>query len=167
MNRGRTGYLGYYFFQPYEGSDGRDRLAGAGATENGLIIIRNNIFCARSLPTRWQKTVTNFWRKREKAYLINSKPSIRKPFLHPIGKDQKAIRGLKGRSLIILYYADRQGRPAPESKWKRTEPIQSAIHFAADECLIRADGTMGDSELFFSGNLGGRGVAWLLPSDFD
>lgn len=164
--QGRTGYLGYYFFQPYEGTDGeahpRHRRNRARAFYHSPQHFLRALFAGALAENGYQ-----LLEQVGERIPYSLKPFDPAPYLYPIEEDQLAIRGLEGRSLIILYYADRKGRPLPEAKWKRVEPIQSGIHFEADECLIRADGTLGDSELLFSGNLGDRGVAWSLPGDYE
>jgi hypothetical protein len=163
--QGRSGSLGYYFFQPYEGFSGKPRARHRRNRQSAYYHSPQHFL--RALFTG--KLPDNGYRLMEQSEgntgnLTDFDPT---PFLHQTGADQMRIKGLRGRKLIILYYGNGKGEPLPPARWKRAQPLQSGLFIGADECLIRADGTMGDSELFFSGSLGGHGVAWSLPSNYE
>lgn len=164
--QGRTGHLGYYFFQAYEEPEGKARGRRQRNRERAYYHSSQHFLRALFADSLAENGYQLLEAEGE-SMPFSLKVFDPTPFLHLTGEGQMAIRGLNSRSLIIQYYADRQGRPLPESKWKRVEPIQSGIRFEADECLIRADGTMGDSKLLFIGKLGSRGVAWSLPGDYN
>ncbi|MEL7160204.1 MAG: carboxypeptidase-like regulatory domain-containing protein [Bacteroidota bacterium] len=75
------------------------------------------------------------------------------------------LRGLDGRKFAILYFFGSRFRPAPVNRRRGTAPLQSRL-LVAGEAIIYPDGTAGDTNLIFSGNIGGRGLAWWLPSDY-
>ncbi|MBC6995113.1 carboxypeptidase-like regulatory domain-containing protein [Neolewinella lacunae] len=87
-------------------------------------------------------------------------------YLHPGEDGTWELRGLAGRSLAILYYADQQKRPLPPEKWRKQQPVQSRCFVQEDRCLLLAGGAFGDASLTFSGDMGSRGLAWLLPVDY-
>ncbi len=87
-------------------------------------------------------------------------------YLHPGEAGTWELRGLAGRSLAILYYADQQKRPLPPDKWRKQQPVQSRCFVQEDRCILLAGGAFGDTYLVFSGEMGSRGLAWLLPMDY-
>ncbi|MCB0629116.1 MAG: carboxypeptidase-like regulatory domain-containing protein [Lewinella sp.] len=161
---GRTGSLGYYFFQPEEGFDGKTRARHRRNRERAYYNSPQHLLRALYAGD----PANSGYRIMEPPADENGSPQDvdLSAHLQVTGPDEKVITGLQGHHLIVLYYGDRKGRPLPPARWKRVHPTQSGLFFGADNCPIRADGTMGDSGLYFSGSLGGRGVARALPSDF-
>lgn len=153
----RTGYLGYYFYQPYEQVRRRHKRN----RERAYFHSRQHFL--RSLHA--DSLAENGYQLLEKVGEALEDFDI-SPFLHPGTEQEVAVRGLRGRTFIILYYGNAKGRPKPPRKWRSSNPIQSGVHFRSDEYLIRPDGTMGEQPLLFSGHLGTRGIAWALPGDY-
>lgn len=76
------------------------------------------------------------------------------------------LAGLAGREFAVLYYGDKQFRPLPEKKWRRAQPVQSRFFVEFDRCSILSGGAFGDAGIAFSGYMGTRGMAWILPVDY-
>lgn len=165
--QGSSAYLGYYFFQAQEGTKGQVRPRHQKNREKAYYNSPQHFLRSVFSGTLAENGFRIFQEVREPD---NKQTRVElfdlQPFVVKLSDDLMAIRGLNGRKLIVLYYGDAQGRPLPEAKWKRHQPAQSGLHFGEDECFIRADGTIGDSRLLFSGSMGGRGVAWILPADY-
>lgn len=165
---GRTGYLGHYFFISEEGPDGKVRPQHQKNRQraffNSSLHFLRSLFSGTLAENGYQvlEAVKDGTAKEKKLL-----PFDITPFLHRVEKDQLEIRGLAGRQLVILYYGDARGRPIPANKWKNKQPVQSGMHFGENACRIRPDGTVGDSDLAFSGYIGSHGVAWILPSDYE
>lgn len=165
---GRTSHLGHYFFIRREGPEGKVR--GRHERNRQRAFYNSSLHFLRSLYAG--KLKENGYQIYEQEKDKNGKNKKLKkfditPYVQIIEGDQLEIKNLAGRSLIILFYGDAKGRPLPPNKWRRAQPVQSGIHIGQEACLIRPDGTVGDSDLAFSGYIGSRGVAWILPSDFD
>lgn len=165
--QGTTSYFGHFFFQEKENVN--DRLKKRYQKKRERAYYNSSLHFLRALFTgnlagNGYYLLEEIKKNREKKTEV--KPFDITPYLKPAGADQIKITGLSGRTFIILYYGDQKGRPLPASKWKKRQPIQSGVHFSDKESIIRADGTTGHSGLFFSGDMGNRGVAWLLPSDW-
>lgn len=165
--QGATSYFGYFFFQTKETQKKKElnrfEKNRERAYYNSSLHFLRALFAADLAENGYQLLEEI---KDERGRREAVKPFDISPHLKPVGEDRIAIQGLSGRHLIVLYYGDRKGHPLPEAKWKKRKPVQSGIHFSDEECIIRADGTIGESGLYFSGDMGSRGVAWLLPSDF-
>lgn len=165
--QGQTAYYGYYFFQPEEPNSPklseRYRKKRQNAFFNSTQHFLRSLFAGKLSENGYQtlEATSNDIGRRQSV-----RPFEPAPHLQQTANGQMEIVGLKDKKLLILYYGDRRGRPQPEAKWKRTQPVQSGLYIGADSCLIREDGTVGESQLFFSGNMGNRGIAWLLPSDY-
>ena len=165
--QGTTAYFGHFFFQAKEGANQRLKKRYEKNRErayfNSSLHFLRALYAGALADNGYQllEEINNESGKRKEV-----KPFDIAPYLEGVGDDQIKIAGLSGRKLIVLYYGDRKGRPLPASKWKKRQPVQSGLHFADQDCVIRADGTTGLSGLYFSGDLGNRGVAWLLPSDW-
>ncbi|PHN07402.1 carboxypeptidase-like regulatory domain-containing protein [Flavilitoribacter nigricans] len=165
--QGTTSYFGHFFFQGKEGGDAKRKRRFEKKRERAYY--NSSLHFLRAL---YQGALAeNGYRLLEEERKGDGRntaivPFDIQPYLKPVGNDQLEITGLAGRNLIVLYYGDRKGQPLPESRWKNRQPVQSGLHFGDQECVIRADGTTGESSLYFSGNLGNRGVSWLLPSDY-
>ncbi len=165
---GRTSHLGHYFFIPQEGPEGKTRARHERNRQRAFY--NSSLHFLRSLYAG--KLKENGYQIYEQEKDKNGKNKKLKnfdimPHVQKVEEDELEIKDLAGRSLIILYYGDAKGRPLPPNKWRRAQPVQSGIHIGHEACLIRPDGTVGDSDLAFSGYIGSRGVAWILPSDFD
>lgn len=76
------------------------------------------------------------------------------------------LRNLAGREFAILYFGDRKYRPVPATRRRGVQPIQSRFFMVAPVARIFPDGSLGDPYLVFSGDIGGRAMAWSLPSDY-
>lgn len=164
---GRTSHLGHYFFIRQEGPEGKVRARHERnrqrAFYNSSLHFLRSLYAGTLSENGYQiyeqEKDKNGKNKKLKAFDIT-------PYTQVVEEDQLEIKDLAGRNLIILFYGDAKGRPLPPNKWRRAQPVQSGIHIGEDTCLIRPDGTVGDSDLAFSGYIGSRGVAWILPSDF-
>jgi hypothetical protein len=164
--QGLTSYFGFFFFRPKEGFGAEPKARHRRNRERAYY--GSSMHFTRSLTTR-SLTANGFavyrregWGKNAKVEEINL-PSYLDPGDTP---DTYFLNGLKDENLVILYYADAKGRPLPLKKWKRTKPLQSGIKVAANSCLVRANGTLPDNDLLFTGEIATRGGAWLLPSDY-
>lgn len=163
---GRTAHLGHYFFRPAE-KNGKPKARHQRNREQAYY--NSSLHFLRSLYANQLEENGYQIYLQEKAGF--GKPKKLKafdltPYVHLVEDDQVEIRGLKGKHLAILYYGDSKGRPLAVKKRKRKQPIQSGIYIGEDVCQVRADGTVGESDLAFSGYIGTRGVAWILPSDY-
>lgn len=164
---GTTSYFGHFFFQAKEGQNKKERNRFEKKRErayfNSSLHFLRALFAGTLAENGYQLLEEIKVEGRKKPEVQSFDIS---PYLDLVDRDQIAIKGLSGRKLIVLYYGDNKGRPLPETKWKKRHPIQSGIYFADEECLIRSDGTTGERGLYFSGVLGNRGIAWMLPSDY-
>ena len=86
--------------------------------------------------------------------------------LHPVGTNTYELRGLTDLELVIIYFADRKGRPLPPGKRKGSAGLSSEFVVLSDAATFRADGTVGGNDMLFGGAIGGRTVVDLLPSDY-
>ncbi|NRB51430.1 MAG: carboxypeptidase-like regulatory domain-containing protein [Saprospiraceae bacterium] len=165
--QGKTSHLGHYFFIPAESKSGKPKAKH----------LRNRQFAYYNSALHFLRSLYND-QLEENGYRVyeqsrnrfGQKPQLKEidlqPYLRKVEGEQMEIDGLAGKHLAILYYGDAKGRPLPRNKHKKKQPIQSGIFIGEDHCRIRADGTMGDSDIAFSGYIGTRGVAWILPSDY-
>ncbi len=165
--QGKTSHLGHYFFIPAEAKSNKPKAKH----------LRNRQFAYYNSALHFLRSLyhdqleENGYRVYEQSKTrFGRKPQLKeidlKPYLHRMEGEQMEIRGLAGKHLAILYYGDAKGRPLPPNKQKRKQPTQSGVFIGEDNCRIRADGTVGDSDIAFSGYIGTRGVAWILPSDY-
>ena len=95
-----------------------------------------------------------------------TQPIFLKEYLTAQPDGSYRLSGLKNRTLAILYYFDTGYKPLPP--WRRlrsSRPLQSRLLFKGDAVLY-PDGTSGNTNLVFSGDIGSRGLGWWLPSDF-
>lgn len=165
--QGKTSHLGHYFFIPAESKSGKPK---AKHLRNRQFAYYNSaLHFLRSLYS--DQLEENGYRVYERSKArFGRKPQLKEidlqPYLKKVDGEQMEITGLAGKHLAILYYGDAKGRPLPPNKHKRKQPIQSGVFIGEDNCRIRADGTVGDSDIAFSGYIGTRGVAWILPSDY-
>lgn len=165
--QGKTSHLGHYFFKPAESRSGKPK---AKHLKNRQFAYYNSaLHFLRSLYQ--DQLEENGYRVYEQSKArFGRKPELKEidlnAYVQKVEGEQMEIKGLAGKHLAILYYGDAKGRPLPPKKQKRKQPIQSGIFIGEDNCSIRADGTMGDSDIAFSGYIGTRGVAWMLPSDY-
>lgn len=161
---GTTSYLGHYFFQPIEGdkkTPKKYQRKRERAYFNSSLHFLRSLYDGQLPENGYQLLEEVKGRKGREIQPFDISDHLRK-----VNADQLEITGLSGRKLIVLYYGDRHGRPLSPSKWKRKQPVQSGLYFGEKKCIIRPDGTTGDSSLYFSGTMGNRGVSWLLPSDY-
>lgn len=80
-----------------------------------------------------------------------------------IDEQTKIIRGLKDNTLVILYYANRDGSPMPPVNKRGRQPLSSASQFDAENGLSRLDGTTSGADLRFEGIIGNKKVATIVP----
>ncbi|MTB51556.1 carboxypeptidase-like regulatory domain-containing protein [Lewinella sp. W8] len=161
-----TSYFGFFFYRPKEGFGEEPRARHRRNRERAYY--GSSMHFARSLTTG-SLTANGFavYRRsgkgpQERIEEINL-PSYLEPGEAP---DTYLLRGLKDENLVILYYGDARGRPLPLKKWKRAKPLESGIKVVSDSCIVRADGTLPDNALLFTGQIATRAGAWLLPSDY-
>lgn len=164
---GKTAHLGHYFFRPYE--ENKDKTKNRHRKNREKAYYNSALHFLRALYAGTLEE--NGYQVYEQQRSQLGKPKKLTPFdisphLHRVEGEQLEIRGLKGKHLAILYYGDAKGRPLSLNKRRRKQPIQSGIYIGENICRIRADGTVGESDLAFSGYIGSRGVAWILPSDY-
>jgi len=159
---GITNRLGTFFWQPYEGNS-PEKARKKHLKNRKRAYYNSNIHFLRAL---FQD------RLEEEGYAIYEvigNDAISFPLADYLAETEtadKEIRGLDGRVLSILYYADGRGRPLPKKKWKRASPVQSSLYIVGDRAAIRPDGTTGESPLLFGGAMGSRRAAWMLPGDY-
>lgn len=164
---GKTSHLGHYFFKPVVSKSGkpkaRHKINRQQAYYNSSLHFLRSLYAGQLNENGYQiyERVRNRSNRKTELKLFDISP-----YLKQVEGEQLEIRGLKDRHLAILYYGDIKGRPLPRKKWNRTQPVQSGIYIGENICRIRADGTVGESDLAFSGYIGTRGVAWILPSDY-
>ena len=165
--QGKTSHLGHYFFRPAESKRGKPKAKH----------VRNRQFAYYNSALHFLRSLyqnqlqENGYRVYEQSKArFGQQPQLKEidlnAYVQKVEGEQMEIKGLAGKHLAILYYGDAKGRPVPPKKQKRKQPTQSGIFIGEDNCRIRADGTMGDSDIAFSGYIGTRGVAWMLPSDY-
>jgi len=78
----------------------------------------------------------------------------------------RELSGLAGRAFAVLYYADARFRPLPVHKRRKIQPVQSRFDVTSDRCILLPGGVFGDAGIGFSGYMGTRGMAWILPMDY-
>ncbi len=156
-------YLATFFFQPVENERDRHRRNRERA------YLGSSLHFARALLAD-SLTENGFAvyeiRRDEAGKQLQPRPADLSQYLEGVGEQVWSLSGLAGREFAIFYYADAKFRPLPESKRKRSQPVQSRFIVLADRCLLTAAGTFADANLLFSGYMGTRGLAWLLPSDY-
>ncbi|MEO0734825.1 MAG: hypothetical protein AAFZ52_18455, partial [Bacteroidota bacterium] len=86
-------------------------------------------------------------------------------FLKRAADGSYRLIGLDGRKFAILYFGDNRCRPLGSSRRRGARPVQSRL-IVAGTAILYPDGTAGDTNLVFNGDIGGRGLAWWLPSDY-
>jgi hypothetical protein len=160
---GRMAYLGTFFFQP------DDRLRPRYLKNRQRAYWGSPMHFARSLLA--DSLAGNGFKVVE----IIKDPNTGKEatadvtlgsYLKPTPAGFHELAGLAGREFAVLYYGDNQFRPLPEKKWRRAQPVQSRFIVESNRCLILPGGAFGDAGIAFSGNMGTRGLAWILPQDY-
>lgn len=165
--QGKTVHLGHYFFRPAESKRGKPKAKH----------VRNRQFAYYNSALHFLRSLyqgqlaENGYRVYEQSKVgFGRKPKLKEidlnAYVQKVEGEQMEIKGLAGKHLAILYYGDAKGRPLPPKKQRRKQPIQSGVFIGEEHCRVRADGTVGDSDIAFSGYIGTRGVAWMLPSDY-
>lgn len=161
---GRMAYLGTFFFQPDQQLKPRHRrnrqraylgspmhfaraLIKDSLTTNGFKVVE-----VTKDPTTGKDAITDV--------VLNS-------YLKATPTGTYELTGLAGREFVVLYYGDKKFRPLPEKKWRRAQPVQSRFVVEADRCVLLAGGAFGDAGIAFSGYMGTRGLAWILPLDYE
>jgi hypothetical protein len=75
--------------------------------------------------------------------------------------------GTGDRKFAVLFYSANGYRPIPMAERRGSaQPVQSRMWLLAGASLIHPTGTLMDTNLVFSGDIGERGLAWSLPADF-
>ena len=88
-------------------------------------------------------------------------------YARPTGIFEQCLAGLEACKIFVNYYGDDRGRPLPVAERKRRHvPLASHFSIRNDIAVFRSNGTTGISPIFFSGVMGNRGGAWLLPDDY-
>lgn len=86
-------------------------------------------------------------------------------FLRPLPDGRFLFSGLGKRKILILYYGQQNGTPLPPWRQAGVRPAQSRLFLNGDG-IIYPDGSSGNANMVFSGDIGRRKMAWWLPSDF-
>ncbi|WP_020570266.1 carboxypeptidase-like regulatory domain-containing protein [Neolewinella persica] len=160
---GRRAYLGTFFFADSKEVK-RKHLRNRQRAYLGSSMHFARALLANELPQNGFKiveTVKDEVTKQEAVLEIDLRTH-----LHQVNEKTWELRGLSGRTFTVLYYADGKQRPLPPGKWRRSQPAQSSFYIEADRCVIFAGGVFGDATIAFSGYMGTRGLAWLLPVDY-
>ncbi len=158
---GRTFSLGTYYFKPYEGPKDRPRRRHVrnrrrvyySSSQHFLRALFAGDLQAHGFAT-YEKVDGQF------------RPIDLRAFLEPVSRDEKALSGLEGRQITILYFHDKQGRPLPPDRRKRAAYTSSYFTVSGTGATFRADGTMGHSPIAFGGAMASSQVTRMLPSDY-
>ncbi|MFK8165608.1 MAG: carboxypeptidase-like regulatory domain-containing protein [Lewinella sp.] len=160
---GRRAYLGTFFFADAKTLKSR-HLRNRQRAYLGSAMHFARSLMSNSLGTNGFKVVEVIKDRRTKEEtLLDIDLEVH---LHQVNEKTWELRGLKGRNFAVLYYGDGKHRPLPPWKWKRVQPVQSSFSVDADRCVLLAGGAFGDSSIAFAGDMGTRGLAWLLPVDY-
>ncbi len=155
-----TEILGTYYFQPYEG-EGKARRKHARNRQQAYYNSSQHF-----LRALYDGTLD------EQGYAVYEKvdgavrPLALQDYVKPAGPAEKAIRGLEGREIVILYFFDGRGQPLPPGKRKNRAYDTSYLYLTGEAARFRSDGTTGDVPLRFGGSLGQLTVTRMLPSDY-
>lgn len=72
------------------------------------------------------------------------------------------------REFKIKYYHNHNSTPMDFSRWEEnpTRVYRSSVYFHMDTIRIAPSGRVHDNSILFSGSIGEKGVAWMLPEDY-
>ncbi|MEL7124072.1 MAG: carboxypeptidase-like regulatory domain-containing protein [Bacteroidota bacterium] len=165
---GRTAWLGHYYFEPYKTD--KKRLQKRFAKNRQLAFYHSTQHFMRSLFN--QKIPHNGYRLFERV----ENPETRKvdyiPYditehLKYIDDDLVEIKGLKDKVFYLFYYYKGKGYPIDLSFGKKGKLfVQSELHFLADSCYVRSNGTTPGTNILFAGPISEKKVGSTLPDDY-
>lgn len=87
-------------------------------------------------------------------------------YIVAIGDGIYHLTGLEVRSIAVLYYGNRNAPGRTPSLRDSPSILQSRMLLIGKQAIIYANGAQGDTNLLFSGDIGGRAMAWALPLDY-
>ena len=158
---GSTFGLGTYYFEPYEGQDGKARRKHR---RN-----RRSVYYSSSqhfLRALFARDLADQGFATYEMIDGNARPLDLYPLLEEAPEGEMVIRGLVDRPVTVLYFHDRRGRPLPPDRRKGAAYTTSVMLLTGPQATFRADGTLGNSPISFGGAMGASQVSRMLPSNY-
>ena len=159
--KGSTVGLGTFFFQPYEGRDGRPKKKH----------VRNRRKAYYASSQHFLRALYN-GRLAEEGYATFESvdgdpiPIDLSQHLRYGDEGAKTFTGLTGKKIAIIYFHDRRGQPLPPDRRGRASYVTSYLFVNGEDTAFRRDGTVGANPPAFSGPMGMQPVTRMLPSDY-
>lgn len=154
--------LGTYYFEPYEGTGNKPAARHARNRSETYYFSSQHFLRALFAGSLDEEGFATY-----EMVDNNARPIDIGQYLEPVSPTEMALRGIEGRRIAVLYYYDRRGRPVPADRQKRAAYATSYFTVDGDGATFRADGTLGNSPISFSGAMGAIQVTRMLPSDYD
>ena len=76
------------------------------------------------------------------------------------------LQGLESRNIAVLYHGNRNAPGRTPDLRDSPRVLQSRMVLIGPQALLYRNGAQGDTNLLFSGDIGGRAMAWALPLDY-
>ncbi|PPK88233.1 carboxypeptidase-like protein [Neolewinella xylanilytica] len=158
---GSTYGLGTYYFEPYEGRQGKARPKHRRNRQRAFYASSQHFLrslYANDLGANGFATYEMIDGKARPIDLLS--------YLEARSDGEMAFQGLENRQITILYFHDRKGLPLPPDRRKRAAYLTSVMVIGGPEATFRADGTLGNSPIGFGGAMGASEVSRMLPSNY-
>ena len=165
----RQSYLGYYFFEPYQGSDRQQKQfekKRAKAFHNSSLHFLRSLYRGQLAQQgfRLMEQVVNPKTQRSEFVDFDIEPYI----THQSEEGIIEIVGLKDKILSILYYSkNKKNDPLDLTKKRDYRFERSLVQFLEDRCQVRSNGTIPGLSIVFGGTIAEKKVGAMVPNDFE
>ena len=158
---GSTFGLGTYYFEPYEGQDGKARRKHRRNRRSVYYTSSQHFLRALFARDLAAQGFATYEMVDGQAHPIDLYPLLERN-----ANGEMELRGLSDRPVTVLYFHDRKGRPLPPDRRKGAAYTTSVMLLNGPRATFRADGTLGNSPISFGGAMGASQVSRMLPSDY-
>ena len=158
---GSTSGLGTYFFQPYEGREGKPKRKHARNRRRAYFGSSQHFLRALYTGQLDQEGYAVFETVDGDPIPIDLSRHVRE------GEDgARLFAGLTGKKIAIIYFHDRRGEPLPPERRRRASYATSYLFVNGEQTAFRSDGTVGIHPPAFGGPMGMQPVTRMLPSNY-